>query len=112
MERPEWREIKELLFSLGTVVCEYCKHLAKECEQQKQRHESSFPVISHKFDAHTIEIESTQRPVSTAYAQLNRIVNDAADYEMIEFDQFSPCDSQQRYRFIRDLRLSSPVMLS
>ena len=32
MERPEWKEVRDVTFSLATLAVEYCKHLAKENE--------------------------------------------------------------------------------
>ena len=97
--------------NLQPSYSEYCKHLAKENEAQKHRHESDSAVRSHKGDSKITEIESTPGPVKETYMELDNLTTAANEYEMIELDCFTPSDSQKCYNFIRQLKLSSPVLL-
>ena len=111
MERSEWKEVRDITFNLATLAMEYCKHLAKENETQKRRHERESPSRSHKDDSESKEIESTLGPVKEQYVELDKLIATTSEYEMVELDRFTPTDSQKRYTFIRQLKLSSPVML-
>lgn len=111
MECPEWKEVRNVTFSLATVAVEYFKHLAKENEVQKRRHETEFPAWSHKDDSEITEIESTLVPVKEQYIELDKLITATSEYEMVELDHFTPTDSQKRYTFIKQLKLSSLIML-
>ena len=111
IERPEWKEVRDMMFNLATLAMEYCKHLAKENEAQKRRHERESPARSHKDDSECTEIESTLGPVKEQYTELDKLIAATNEYELVELDRFAPTDCQKRYTFIRQLKLSSPIML-
>ena len=83
MKRPEWKEVRDITFNLATLAMEYCKHLAKENEAQKCRHERESPARSHKDDSESIEIESTLGPVKEQYRELDKLI--AATYEYMKW---------------------------
>ena len=67
----EWKEVRNFVFSLATLVTEYCNHFAKENEAQKSRHESDAPVRSHKHDSDAIELECSMGPIQETFRQLD-----------------------------------------
>ena len=79
------------MFSLATLVTEYCRHLAKQNEAQRSRHESDTPVRSHKCDSDAIEIECTIGPANETYRQLLQLITSAPEYEIIKFTPEAVC---------------------
>ena len=88
---PEWKNVRDFVFSLATLVTEYCRHLAKQNEAQRSRHESDTPVRSHKCDSDAIEIECTIGPANETYRQLHQLITSASEYEIIKFTPEAVC---------------------
>lgn len=49
--------------------------------------------------------------VKEKYMELDKLITATSEYEMVELDRFTPTESQDWYTFIRQLQLSSPIVL-
>ena len=105
----------------NTVLAKIMGELAESLKQYKDRLENDnqkHQNISHKRetancgDSNSVCIDPvTPSNVKEEYSHLNQTVVKTSDYTYVHLDKFCPDNRIERRKFIKNLRLSKPIML-
>ena len=96
-----WKRFQRDIDKLALCLQFYISNLQKQCEKQSIRH-AELSVIPKPFVVHDIDPVTV---ISRMHTELDSVVSNAAEYEVIRADLYSPMDKSNRYLYFENVLL-------
>ena len=110
MQQSRWRELRDCICKLTTVLDDHCTYLQEKCKSMKVRHDS---MVVPDTDSGTVRVLPTNTSVSCRIAPLDKIMQEKPCYEKVGINDFCSVDPKIKYQYVQDLKkgLTIPCIL-